>query len=515
MSKPTHSTSMATLAASGLRSRVHTLSDSGSREPRLERSHDRVRPESMMSSTIRTCLPLMSVSRSLRIRTTPEDWVPAPYDDTAIQSMVTGVDSARARSAMTITAPLRTPTISRSLPAYSASIFAASSTSFASISSLVMSTSLRSAPMSFASPASLSVVPPAVRRSPGGAKGSALPNHQSATLALGDDLAREIDGSLAAPAGDQTVDFLDVTGEERTGRGACLDGRLAQDAAAHRGRQGVELGALQKAGCVAYGGLGPAGPGVEGVGVVAGELGRTGEGLDDSFAERLLQGGQAFVAQPGARVGGVGVVRIVPDGQGLDHAGLAGDLPVEFEEGPAITAVGPRDRGHAGQRAGAGAAGEAEQDGFGLVVAGVAEQDGGGAVTFGRGGEGGVAGGAARGGLGTAFAADGHGGGLDGIQAEFAQPEDDFLGAQVGAGLEAVVDGDAAGADAELGSLEGEGGGEAHGVGTAGAGHEHERRGRALVRALLARDGTISRSGTVGGSRTVGGSVMVVEDVVE
>lgn len=82
----------------------------------------------------------MSVSRSLRIRTTPEDWVPAPYDETAIQSMVTGVDSARARSAITITAPLRTPTMSRSLPAYSASIFAASSTSFASISSLVRST---------------------------------------------------------------------------------------------------------------------------------------------------------------------------------------------------------------------------------------------------------------------------------------------------------------------------------------------------------------------------------------
>ena len=104
-----------------------------------------------MSSTIRTCSPLMSVSRSLRIRTTPEDLVPAPYDDTAIQSMVTGVDSARARSAITITAPLRTPTISRSLPAYSASIFAASSASFASISSLVMSTFLRSAPMSFSS----------------------------------------------------------------------------------------------------------------------------------------------------------------------------------------------------------------------------------------------------------------------------------------------------------------------------------------------------------------------------
>ncbi len=90
MSKPTHSTSMATLAASGLRSRVQIFNESGSREPRLEISQDKVSPESMMSSTMRTCLPLMSVSRSLRIRTTPEDWVPAPYDDTAIQSMVTG-----------------------------------------------------------------------------------------------------------------------------------------------------------------------------------------------------------------------------------------------------------------------------------------------------------------------------------------------------------------------------------------------------------------------------------------
>ncbi|CAM5334214.1 hypothetical protein SCALM49S_01607 [Streptomyces californicus] len=131
---------MATFAASGLRSRVQTSSEAGSREPRLDSSQDSVRPESMMSSTIRTCLPLMSVSRSLRIRTTPDDWVPAPYDETAIQSIVTGDDRARARSAMTITAPLRTPTMSRSLPAYSASIFPASSTSFASISSLVRST---------------------------------------------------------------------------------------------------------------------------------------------------------------------------------------------------------------------------------------------------------------------------------------------------------------------------------------------------------------------------------------
>ena len=41
----------------------------------------------MMSSTISTCLPWRSVSRSLRICTTPLDCVPAPYDETAIQSI--------------------------------------------------------------------------------------------------------------------------------------------------------------------------------------------------------------------------------------------------------------------------------------------------------------------------------------------------------------------------------------------------------------------------------------------
>jgi hypothetical protein len=60
-----------------------------------------------------------------------------------------------------------------------------------------------------------------------------------------------------------------------------------------------------------------------------------------------------------------------------------------------------------------------------------------------------------------------------------------------------VVDGEAAGAEAESGGLEGEGGGEGHGVGAAGAGHEDERRGRPLVRTLL------------------GGSVVVGEEVVE
>lgn len=124
-----------------------------------------------------------------------------------------------------------------------------------------------------------------------------MPNHQSATLPPGDDFAGEVDGPLTAPAGDQPVDFLDVAGEQCTARGTGLQGGAAQDAAAYGGRQGVQLGALQSAGGVADAGLRLAGPGVEGVGVVPGELGRTGEGLDDALAERLLQGGQALVAQ--------------------------------------------------------------------------------------------------------------------------------------------------------------------------------------------------------------------------
>ncbi len=104
--------------------------------------------------------------------------------------------------------------------------------------------SFASTRITFGRPTGYYLAPP---RRPGGGVDSALPNHQSATLALGDDFAREIDGSLAAPAGDQAVDFLDVTGEQRTGRGAGLDGGPAQHAAAHGGRQGVELGALQEA----------------------------------------------------------------------------------------------------------------------------------------------------------------------------------------------------------------------------------------------------------------------------
>ncbi len=46
------------------------------------------------------------------MRTTPLDCVPAPYDETAIQSISIGSLSSRARSAITMTAPRSTPTSS-------------------------------------------------------------------------------------------------------------------------------------------------------------------------------------------------------------------------------------------------------------------------------------------------------------------------------------------------------------------------------------------------------------------
>lgn len=201
-------------------------------------------------------------------------------------------------------------------------------------------------------------------------------------------------------------------------------------------------------------------------------------------------------------------MRVFPDGERLDHAGLAGGVPVELQEGAAVAAGGSRasgDSGHAGEGADAGAAGESEQYGLGLVVTGVAEQDRGGAVALG----GGVQSGVPRvpgGGLGPSLPAYGDTDGLDGVKAEFGESYDDFGCAQIGAGLQTVVNGDATGADAELAGFEGEGGGERHGVGAAGACHEHERRGRLLVRGV----GALS----VGvGGRVVGEDV--VEDLVE
>ncbi len=69
-----------------------------------------VRPLSMMSSTMITSRPSMDIERSEINRTTPEERVPALYEDTLMKSRVTARGIARIRSATKITAPLRTPT---------------------------------------------------------------------------------------------------------------------------------------------------------------------------------------------------------------------------------------------------------------------------------------------------------------------------------------------------------------------------------------------------------------------
>ena len=70
-----------------------------------------------MSSTISTSRPSIAASRSLRIRTTPEDLVAEPYEATAMKSTSTGTSRWRIRSERKNTAPLSTPISSRSLPA--------------------------------------------------------------------------------------------------------------------------------------------------------------------------------------------------------------------------------------------------------------------------------------------------------------------------------------------------------------------------------------------------------------
>ena len=61
-----------------LRSIANTSRLAGPREDRLASSQDRVSPESMMSSTTSTWRPVMSQSRSLRMRTTPDESVESP-----------------------------------------------------------------------------------------------------------------------------------------------------------------------------------------------------------------------------------------------------------------------------------------------------------------------------------------------------------------------------------------------------------------------------------------------------
>src|SRR5665809_123609 len=77
ISKPTYRTGTSISRRSGFVKSVITSSDAGLRALRLRIRYERVSPESMMSSTTSTSLPATLMSRSLRIRTTPEETVAA------------------------------------------------------------------------------------------------------------------------------------------------------------------------------------------------------------------------------------------------------------------------------------------------------------------------------------------------------------------------------------------------------------------------------------------------------
>lgn len=125
------------------------------------------------------------------------------------------------------------------------------------------------------------------------------------------------------------------------------------------------------------------------------------------------------------------------------------------------------------------------------------EEDGGGAAALGHRVQRGVPG-IPRGSLGPAGPADGHGDRFDGVEPEAAEPGDDFGGPEFRAVLESVVDGDAARADGEFTGLEGQGGGERHGVGATGARDQHQRLGPSVRGASGVRTGEVRACGLFG-----------------
>jgi len=97
------------------------------------------------------------------------------------------------------------------------------------------------------------------------------------------------------------------------------------------------------------------------------------------------------VADPGAGEARVGVVGVLPRVEALRLAGGLGGGAAHGQQRPPVAAAAG---GHAGQGPGAGTSGEAEQDGFGLVIEGVAKEEGCGACFCCGGAEGFVPGGA-------------------------------------------------------------------------------------------------------------------------
>ena len=142
-----------------------------------------------------------------------------------------------------------------------------------------------------------------------------------------------------------------------------------------------------------------------------------------------------------------------------------------------ICSIGRRrgaDHGvHAPQALGAGAAGEAQQHGLGLVVEGVAEQDRCSARLFANRHERGIAR-LARGSLRAALLADVDATHDDRVEAEPGRLLCRPLGHLVAALLQTMVDDHGAGAEAGTRSLEGGGSSECQRVGASGERDEHQ-----------------------------------------
>ena len=115
----------------------------------------------------------------------------------------------------------------------------------------------------------------------------------------------------------------------------------------------------------------PAGEHVERLGVLAQRDRSAGERLGDPAAEHLFQQWQHLRPKPHPGESGIGVVRVGPGGQAQFGAGGMGEAASQAQQRSEPGRIGGT---HAGDRAGTGAATQAQQHGLGLVVEGVAEQ---------------------------------------------------------------------------------------------------------------------------------------------
>jgi hypothetical protein len=256
---------------------------------------------------------------------------------------------------------------------------------------------------------------------------------------------------------------------QRAGRAAGGDRRTVQHPRAQRRRQRSEV--LRRQGSTPS--TGPFGfhfrQQVQEVGIGA-QLSRgPGQRLGDARAQRRFQHRHDLVPDTGAGEPGAGVVRVVPDRQVQGCArGPRRGPPYVQERAAVAVAAG----GHPGQCPGTRPTRQPEQNRLRLIIKGVAEQDRGRAGALGQGRQGVIAGRASGRLRAAMFPVSRH---ADGDALHWVEPEPDERGGHVTsavgrAGLQPMVDGDAAGAQPLARRDEGEGGRERKRVGAAGAG---------------------------------------------